>query len=319
MIHLTRILADFVEKYEKEKKHVIKLELKDRLIFGYVDEKIVFKDLLESFKDFDINFNVRILETEIPEDLKYGIVVVPTCDVKKFPTFESERIHQLIFNEKVKVLQIQTDYYLVKDLKSSYIGYVRSPQLRFNSEIHNAFSHIVVSRFSELIFEDFKVVLPFGTRLKIIDEIDGFYFAKTELGIGKIKKDNLVFLNEITNKSFEDLMYIYISTPYLWGGTSTLGTDCSGLIYRFYDSIGVNIPRDSSQQLDELKPINKEDLRIGDLILFKGHVGLYWGNGKMIHSSATLGGVYVSNIFDPKDLYEEKLKRGIIGFRRVRN
>lgn len=317
MNSLKKSLADFIEKYKKDGKHIMRIESKDKLIFGYVDEETVFKDLEESFENYDITFNVRILETEVPEYLKYGTVIVPTCDMRKFPTFESERVHQLIFNEKVKVLQIQTDYYLVKDLKSSYIGYVRSPQLSFDSEVCDNFNYAVISKFTDLIFKDFRMTLPFGTRLKVTGEIEGFYFVETKLGTGKLKKDDLISLNDISTRDFVELMNLYISTPYLWGGTSTLGTDCSGFVYRLYDSMGVNVPRDTNQQLDNLKPISREELQIGDLILFKGHVGLYYGNGKMIHSSATLGGVHISNIFDPQDLYEEKLKKSIVGFRKI--
>ena len=311
-----RLLIDFVEKYQKG--HVLRLNLFNKTIFGYVDEKTLFNDLVKTFGVFEMKFDVRVLEEEVPDYLKYGTVITPTCDMRKFPSFESERVHQLIFNEKVKVLQIQTDYYLVKDLKSSYIGFVRAPQLRFNSKDHDDYTHLVTARFTSMSLENLDLILPFGTKLKIMNETDEFYFAETALGMGKLKKSDVSLISKF-NMDFDELIKNYISTPYLWGGTSTLGTDCSGFIYRLYDALGVKIPRDTSQQFDELYPIDQDELTTGDLILFKGHVGMYIGENKMVHSSASLGGVYVSDIFDPKDIYEETLKRGIIGFRRVKN
>lgn len=316
MNEMVKLLIDF--RQEHEKNHVMHLELSDNTIFGYVDENQLFEKLLTTFESFNPEFRVRVLEKEIPENLRYATVITPTCDMRRFPIFESERIHQLIFNEKVKVLQIQTDYYLVKDLKSSYIGYVRAPQLRFSDEVKNDYNCIISSRFATITFEDFEMQLPFATKLKLIDSIDGFCYAETPRGIGKVRKESVMLISELAGKDIVEILNQYISTPYLWGGTSTFGTDCSGLVYRVYDAFEINVPRDSSQQFEKLEPVSQEDLNVGDLVLFKGHVGIYVGTGKMVHSSASLGGVYESNIFEPKDTYEEKLKRGIIGFRKVR-
>lgn len=316
MNEMIKLLVDFTEEHQKN--HVLQLQLSGNTIFGYVDESHLFEKLVMTFGAFNPEYRVRVLEEEIPENMKYGTVITPTCDMRRFPKFESERVHQLIFNEKVKVLQIQTDYYLVKDLKSSYIGYVRAPQLKFSSEVQNTYNCIVASKFATITFENLEIQLPFATKLNLIDSIDGFRYAETPLGTGKIKSEYTILIPELASKDITEVLKLYISTPYLWGGTSTFGTDCSGLVYRVYDAFEINLPRDSSQQFEKLEPVSQEDLTIGDLVLFKGHVGIYVGNGKMIHSSASLGGVYESNIFDPKDTYEEKLKRGIIGFRKVK-
>jgi cell wall-associated NlpC family hydrolase len=76
--------------------------------------------------------------------------------------------------------------------------------------------------------------------------------------------------------------------PYVWGGTGPGGYDCSGLTYSAYQAAGVAIPRTSREQSTAGVPVAKENLQPGDLVFFYdpvGHVGMYIGNGLMVHSS----------------------------------
>ena len=76
--------------------------------------------------------------------------------------------------------------------------------------------------------------------------------------------------------------------PYVWGGTGPGGYDCSGLTFTAYQAAGVAIPRTSRAQSTAGVPVDKANLQPGDLIFFYnpvGHVGMYIGNGQMVHSS----------------------------------
>ncbi|WP_232797281.1 C40 family peptidase [Blastococcus atacamensis] len=78
-----------------------------------------------------------------------------------------------------------------------------------------------------------------------------------------------------------------MGAPYVWGGTGP-GYDCSGLTWSAYQAAGVDIPRTSRAQAAAGIPVTKADLQPGDLIFFYspvGHVGMYIGNGQMVHSS----------------------------------
>lgn len=83
----------------------------------------------------------------------------------------------------------------------------------------------------------------------------------------------------------------FLGAPYLWGGMSPLGVDCSGLVSRVYALHGVTLPRDANQQFDdpEAAPVEKAHLRPGDLVFFgKGrvtHVGMYVGEGRFINAT----------------------------------
>ncbi|SFE50797.1 C40 family peptidase [Blastococcus tunisiensis] len=76
--------------------------------------------------------------------------------------------------------------------------------------------------------------------------------------------------------------------PYVWGGTGPGGYDCSGLTYSAYQAAGVQLPRTSRAQSTAGVYVDRAHLQPGDLIFFfqpVGHVGMYVGNGQMVHSS----------------------------------
>lgn len=102
----------------------------------------------------------------------------------------------------------------------------------------------------------------------------------------------------------------YIGTPYVFGGASPKGFDCSGLVQYVYARNGKNIPRTAQAQYEGGTVVSASQLQPGDLVFFRGangastspgHVGLYIGNGQYIQSPQTGDVVKVSNLSDRKD------------------
>lgn len=98
----------------------------------------------------------------------------------------------------------------------------------------------------------------------------------------------------------------WIGTPYAWGGNDRSGVDCSGLVVQVYlKSLEISLPRTSEKQMEYCRPIAKEELIPGDLVFFTvrggdrvGHVGIYIGDGNMLHASSSKG-VVITPISTP--------------------
>ena len=94
----------------------------------------------------------------------------------------------------------------------------------------------------------------------------------------------------------------YLHTPYVWGGTSPRGFDCSGFVQYVYRQYGYTLPRTAADQAGVGKKVSRSELKPGDLVYFASggeinHIGIYVGNGKFIHSSSPRsGGVIYSSL-----------------------
>ena len=135
---------------------------------------------------------------------------------------------------------------------------------------------------------------------------------------------------EITQENIEKVAKTFEGFPYLWGGTSSKGMDCSGFTKMVYFTNGFIIPRDASQQINAGKSVDENldfsDLQKGDLLFFGTkatsekkqrvvHVGIWLGNDKMefIHSS---GNIHLSSMDEKKPNYDAFNKNRYLGSKR---
>ena len=100
--------------------------------------------------------------------------------------------------------------------------------------------------------------------------------------------------------------YSQVGTPYRYGGTTPQGFDCSGFTCWVYSQNGIQMPRSSKEQFKVGRPVGKEEIKPGDLLMYKRgnrggtHVGIYVGDGKYIHSPSRGKTVMEDNAFNPK-------------------
>jgi cell wall-associated NlpC family hydrolase len=104
--------------------------------------------------------------------------------------------------------------------------------------------------------------------------------------------------NNATQQGIIDEAKTWLGAPYLYGGTSRKGVDCSGFVQNVFKAKGIDLPRVTTDQVKKGKEVSKDQLQPGDLVFFhnNGHVGIYIGNGQYIHSPHTGDHVKISSL-----------------------
>ncbi len=116
---------------------------------------------------------------------------------------------------------------------------------------------------------------------------------------------------EINGNDIANYAVQFVGNPYVYGGTNlTDGTDCSGFTQSVYSNFGIDIARDSSSQINSGTNIgtNIEEAMPGDLLCFNGHVGIYIGDGQMVHAANAKRGIVINDV----DYDNEKILKAIV-------
>lgn len=162
----------------------------------------------------------------------------------------------------------------------------------------------VVQSHSALLFDDSDAGAPFmelsfNTRLPVMKETETHYIVATPAGAHKRLLKSDAFLHkqgeapiQPSGEQLAETGKRFMGLPYLWAGVSSFGFDCSGFTYTIYGFYGIEIPRDAKDQANAGTAVERDALQPGDLLFFahnngKGkvhHVGMYAGNGTMVHS-----------------------------------
>ena len=230
--------------------------------------------------------------------MDYAIVNVPAAPVRRKPMHRKEMVSQLLFGETVKVLKSKGDLWVkIRSLHDGYEGWMTNTLLQeVNEDAATTTSAFVTTDLLSIISTgDKKLNVPVGSSLPFFENLS----AGRQGGDGKLAGLEYNFIGNYCNRYeqqpgtelVKQLTSAWLNAPYLWGGRTPLGVDCSGFVQVIYKLMGFDLPRDAWQQAHEGKAVKKfNKAKAGDLAFFNNkedivHVGILLGGDQIIHAS----------------------------------
>ena len=277
------------------------------------------KDAINTaFKGYKIKNDLTVVENSLPEGKRWALVKLSVATLRTEGKHSAETATQAIMGMPVKVLEKEGEWYRVQT-PDDYISYVPESSLCYKTA-QQMDAWRKARRMVVTVYDSRLVTEPGGDEtvsdlvLSNILEYRGEQGEWVRLATpdgreGYIQKNQVADLAQWSKQNFDAALIEktarrMMGSGYLWGGTSTKVTDCSGLVKVCYLANGIILQRDASQQaLTGKKLYDYHEAQLGDLLFFGNsktkrvtHVGLYLRDGKYIHCS---GQVKVNSL-DPK-------------------
>jgi len=211
--------------------------------------------------------------------------IVGQAPLRKAPSHDAPLLTEALRGERVMVYETDDEGWIWGQLQDDgYVGYLPAAALLTpGAEPTHRVTALRTLMFPEASIKAPPVdALPLGARVAVLRSQDTF--AVTAGGF--LPARHLAPLATV-EPDFVAVAERFVGVPYLWGGKTTLGLDCSGLVQVALYACGIKCPRDSDMQEKALgQPIALAGLQRGDLIFWKGHVAIALGRNSMIHANA---------------------------------
>ncbi len=223
--------------------------------------------------------------------MSFVICIVAVSPMRSEASHRSEMVSQLLFGEAAEVLQKQTDFIKIRCLYDDYVGWAQASQLIEVNE------NMAMRNPASFTFKRNTIVQINGAEMYV--SVATPVFQNSRIGSYKIDYneeetllfDPLFFKDEVIKMT----ALLYENVPYLWGGKSSFGIDCSGFAQQVFKLFGKLLPRDAYQQATGGEVVHfLGKAQCGDLAFFDNeegkivHVGILFGENEIIHASGSV-------------------------------
>ncbi|MBU0765895.1 MAG: C40 family peptidase [Bacteroidetes bacterium] len=258
--------------------------------------------------------------------MNYGICNLSLVPVRADASERSEMVTQVLFGEHFEILNRKQAWCRIRLACDRYEGWIDEkmylPLDEQQCNLHDMHKPFITSEIFSIVYQESKetpVFIMAGSSLPFFDKKDKSFRIGDRLWhyYGEIPKLPVAKREKITKIALN-----FQNAPYLWGGRSPAGIDCSGFTQLLFKICGIPVPRDASGQVGAGKTLSfLNEAQPGDLAFFDDdegniiHVGMVLGDGKIIHAS---GKVRV-DILDHQGIYNADTKRYTHKLRVIQN
>lgn len=247
--------------------------------------------------------------------MEYGICLLAYIPMRAEPEHRSEMVSQLIFGEVYRILDSRQDWYLIQMHDDLYQGWIPDSQTsllqgREYEKLISETQNISSSPVSQItnISRDEHLLVSAGSSLPFLHREGGLFCGQSFSFSGHYHKPS----GELIPTDLQRFARLFLHTPYLWGGRSVFGMDCSGFVQLVYKMCGRTIARDAALQSATGETIHLiHEARPGDLMFFDNaeevitHVGMMLDKGMIIHAH---GKVRI-DLIDHQGIFNKELKK----------
>jgi hypothetical protein len=249
---------------------------------------------LNAYRDdlADARLRAKVATQRFVEGQPGWVIAARTAVRAKSPQ-RAETVTFCHYGEELRIFDLTDDYAWCQSLFDSYVGYVEARDIelgRAPTATHYVATMGCYAYEAPDLRSPVTACLPRHSGVTVVQAglvTRGTEYARVDIA-GHVP---LACISEKPPRSPDivSAAALYLGCPYLWGGRSSLGIDCSGLVQSAFRDLGVTVLRDTDMQRDsigEAVPVGREaELRRGDLLYMPGHVLIYAGDGTVIHAN----------------------------------